>query len=191
MDLENKLIINNESSDSNNDFESVIINEEIIQQITLSNTEYNKYISDDINQTNNYYINIISILIFINKLIVLGLFICYLLFSILSLYYVSYHEQKNECKNSNLWINTLLNIISYCVLLNIYFTHKYYYIKIITILIHLSIFIWSFIELYFINCINNLNNTDLYLILQLNTFLGIIFIFKSIFYILFKLYNSD
>lgn len=135
----------------------------------------------------NYDILYFNIVSFIKIVLLLSSYIFYIILTIIALYNTSYNEQQKECNNSNLWINVLLNLLSNLSLLILIKSKNVLYNSIILI-INFSFVIWS-MWIFNNSCIDNLKNTLLYTIIQLNIILGIIFIMSFMFYVLCKFYS--
>ena len=136
----------------------------------------------------NYDILYFNIVSFIKIVLLISSYIFYIVLTIIALYNTSYNEQINECNNSNLWINVLLNLLSNISLLILIKSKNVLYNSIILI-INFSFLIWSMWIFNNNNCIDNLKNTLLYTVIQLNIILGIIFIMSLMFYVLCKFYS--
>ena len=113
-------------------------------------------------------------------ILILALFsasISYVVFSIIALCDLSYKQQKDICKKSNAWIYILLNLISGVIIFGITKNKKDNNKKdnlLVSYIILIAMMIWGCYELFGINCVSKLNNTLLYIMLQINIYLRII-----------------
>lgn len=128
-----------------------------------------------------------SICIFFGIILVFGVFGCiitYIVYVIMSLCETSYSEQKDMCKESNVWLFLLLDLIAKLIVGNLSAKSKYNSIQesntesksnnTLESLISLSFAIWGCYELFGINCVDNLKSTLLYTMLQVTVINNII-----------------
>jgi hypothetical protein len=140
--------------------------------------------TDDINSSivKSNYLNKFcnTFFIFIILLIVCSLIlgsIVYVVFAIISLCETSYIEQKNMCKQSNMWLYILINLIISSVNTTSFVNKRYSDEKqtpILNILILFGLLSWGCYELFGVECVNNLHSTLLYIILEINVIVEII-----------------
>ena len=115
-----------------------------------------------------------------NMILILALFsasISYVVFCIIALCDLSYKQQKEICKKSNAWIYILLNLISGVIIFGITKNKKDTNKKdnlLVSYIILIAMMIWGCYELFGINCVSKLDNTLLYIMLQINVYLRII-----------------
>jgi hypothetical protein len=124
------------------------------------------------NQVNSIFRILILCILFCGSII-------YLIFTIIALIKTSYKEQLVTCDNSNIWICILVNLIVNglnCIFVINYIFNKCIYIEKENLYIFLAILAWECYELFGVNCINNLKSSILYIILQVNVFIGFIII---------------
>ena len=164
-------------------FESIDTNETRFESIVLDTPESlspdsKKSITETFptkNKTNGS-----CLIICCNMILILALFsasISYVVFSIIALCDLSYKQQKDICKKSNAWIYILLNLISGVIIFGITKNKKDTNKKehlLLSYIILLAMMIWGCYELFGINCVSKLDNTLLYIMLQINVYLRII-----------------
>jgi hypothetical protein len=121
---------------------------------------------------------------------ILSLFCCialavtYTVYVIISLCQTSYDEQKEMCKNSNIWLYLLLNIICNSLITSSTVNSKLNsnsknknnsnYSNLIQVLYVLSFTIWGCIELFGVNCVDNIKSTLLYTMMEVSVFIRLI-----------------
>jgi len=138
-------------------------------------SELNKNITE-----NNNSNKISCLIICCNMILILALFsasISYVVFCIIALCDLSYNQQKDICKKSNAWIYILLNLISGVIIFGITKNKKDNNKNsnlLVSYIILIAMMIWGCYELFGINCVSKLNNTLLYIMLQINVYLRII-----------------
>ena len=118
-----------------------------------------------------------SIFCIILLLLVIIIIILYVIYTIIGLANLSYHDQLSICPESNIWLFELLSlVVSSCIV------PLYFYImtsskklspanaKLSDILftVAIIIFMWGFFELISVNCLKKLNNTILSNMLHYN-----------------------
>ena len=124
------------------------------------------------NQVNSIFRILILCILFCGSII-------YLIFTIIALIKTPYKEQLDICDNSNIWICILVNLIVNglnCIFVIKYIFNKCFYIEKENLYIFLAILAWELYELFGVKCINNLKSSMLYIILQVNVFIGFIII---------------
>jgi len=114
----------------------------------------------------------------------IALVVTYTVYVIISLCQTSYNKQKEMCRNSNIWVYLLLNIICNSLLTSSTVNSKLNsnsknknnsnYLYLIQVLYILSFTIWGCIELFGVNCVDNLNSTLLYTMMEVSVFIRII-----------------
>ena len=163
-------------------FESIDTTETRFESIVLESPESKKSIAETFptkNESNNST-KISCLIICCNMILILALFsasISYVVFSIIALCDLSYQQQKDICKKSNAWIYILLNLISGVIIFGITKNKKDNNKKdhlLLSYIILLAMMIWGCYELFGINCVSKLDNTLLYIMLQINVYLRII-----------------
>ena len=176
------------SIDTNeNRFESIVLDSPESKSITIKNENDNFPTKNE----NNNSDKISCLIICCNIILILALFsasISYIVFSIMSLCKISYHQQKDICNKSNAWIYILLSLISGVIIFGITKNKKDNNKKdhlLVSYIILIAMMIWGCYELFGINCVSKLHNTLLYIMLQINVYLRIItnlIVIGSIFY---------
>lgn len=175
-------------------FESIDTNETRFESIVLESPESlspnsKKSITETFPPKNKN--NTSCLIICCNIILILALFsasISYVVFSIIALCDLSYKQQKDICKKSNAWIYILLNLISGVIIFGITKNKKDTNKKdnlLVSYIILIAMMIWGCYELFGINCVSKLDNTLLYIMLQINVYLRIItnlIVIASIFY---------
>ena len=180
-------------------FESIDTNETRFESIVLDTPDSlsptsNKSITEsnhhNLTESNNSK-KISCLIICCNMILILALFsasISYVVFCIIALCDLSYHQQKEICNKSNAWIYILLNLISGVIIFGITKNKKDNNKKdnlLVSYIILIAMMIWGCYELFGINCVSKLHNTLLYIMLQINVYLRIItnsIVIASIFY---------
>lgn len=167
-------------------FESIDTNETRFESIVLDTPESlspdsKKSITETFTtKTENNSNNFSCLIICCNMILILALFsasISYVVFSIIALCDLSYKQQKEICKKSNAWIYILLNLISGVIIFGITKNKKDTNKKdnlLVSYIILIAMMIWGCYELFGINCVSKLDNTLLYIMLQINVYLRII-----------------
>jgi hypothetical protein len=157
-------------------FESIVLDSpESLSPKSLEKPNLNKTITESNNST-----KFSCLIICCNMILILALFcasISYVVFSIIALCDLSYKQQKDICKKSNAWIYILLNLISGVIIFGITKNKKDKNKKdnlLLSYIILIAMMIWGCYELFGINCVSKLNNTLLYIMLQINIYLRII-----------------
>lgn len=164
-------------------FESIDTNETRFESIVLESPESlspnsKKSITETFPPKNKN--NTSCLIICCNIILILALFsasISYVVFCIIALCDLSYKQQKDICKKSNAWIYILLNLISGVIIFGITKNKKDTNKKdnlLVSYIILIAMMIWGCYELFGINCVSKLDNTLLYIMLQINVYLRII-----------------
>lgn len=175
-------------------FESIDTNETRFESIVLESPESlspnsKKSITETFPPKNKN--NTSCLIICCNMILILALFsasISYVVFCIIALCDLSYQQQKDICNKSNAWIYILLNLISGVIIFGITKNKKDTSKKdnlLVSYIILIAMMIWGCYELFGINCVSKLDNTLLYIMLQINVYLRIItnlIVIASIFY---------
>jgi len=177
-DLQNSIEENMENGNIIDNKLNIPVNIQVISNSTINT-------SSNIPSTTkicNYIVVVLGILF------ILGLVagsISFIVYTIIGLCDLSFKEQKKQCSNSNLWVYVLVNlIVTSMISMSVTKTEKK--LKsisilesllsfIIQILISLGFTVWGCYEFFGVNCIDTLNDTILYKILEINVVLGIIF----------------
>lgn len=111
---------------------------------------------------------------------ILGCAITYIVYVIMSLSQTSYSEQKKLCEKSNAWLYLLLGMIINAIVGSYTSIQKSsddnnklnrIYLKYLTCVVFT---IWGCVELFSVNCVNELNNTLLYTMLEVSVICNII-----------------
>ena len=164
IDTKFNLLIENVKN--NFDIESLLKIEN--NEITNNEIENNEITNNEIenneieNNETNFY-NFIKITLCISYLCIICLLLL-IIFTIIIL--VNTNKNNNVCPSSNLWYYTLVSLLL-LILSIIYYKnnnkHEKYFYNIICYLVITSIIIgWGTYEIFCINCINKLYNTNLY-----------------------------
>ncbi len=155
------------------DIESNVNN--LLQQVRRNQTNY----------TNSNKFKCFGIVMGLFFLIgIIGLAITYIVYVIISLCETSYHEQKDMCDSSNAWLYLLLSIILGTVISstkssrfnsnNTSESSDNSIYSFIEILYFLAFTIWGCIELFQVDCVDELKHTLLYTMLKISVFAEIV-----------------
>ncbi len=118
---------------------------------------------------------------------VIGLSITYIVYVIISLCKTSYHEQKEICSSSNVWIYLLLSIILNTLTSSASAKSKInsssnsnstksksIFPVLLSSLSALSFTIWGCVELFAVDCIDKLHSTMLYTMLEVSVIVNLV-----------------
>ena len=122
------------------------------------------------------YIYFIASLLCVSLVILYFIFIIY---SIISLCKISYYEQKELCRDSDIWVFiivclTLTPLLSSNIIQS-YTKDNKAILK--NCFIYAIIIIWGLHECFIVDCVSELYNTLLYFILEINIVYGILLLF--------------
>jgi hypothetical protein len=118
----------------------------------------------------------------------------YIAFTIIGLVNTSYNEIYKLCKNSHLWIYNLVSLILFLVSMkNVHNSlqnqNNNYKQIIIQAIILLIISFWGAFEIFFVNCVNELDNTILYRTSFMYWLINTIMLFLLLLGVTIKLFN--
>lgn len=103
------------------------------------------------------------------------LYLIYFTLSIMSLNNLPIKQEKNICKSSHIWEYLLTSLIFIGIKIRILLEEKINkYIKITIITVPLLLLCWGIYEIYGVSCVSNLQNTDIYKIVNIQILLYII-----------------
>jgi hypothetical protein len=105
--------------------------------------------------------------------------IIYFIFTVVGLVKESYNEQLNQCSNSHLWIYILVNLVvnglnAILVYYSIY--KKQTCTDKENLYVFLGLLAWGCYELFGVRCVENLQSTMLYKILEVNVYFGFVIV---------------